>query len=112
MQGHDSVVDLLIKAGAQLGMDPLEGFGAICRALIEGEMQMLRRLLRAGAKPSWAGFDGRTALHVAASEGNLQAVSPAARDGGRDSVPQTMRGARRPTQAHPGSQHHHPAWML
>ncbi len=47
----------------------------LCTAVFEGDLPLLRRLLRAGALPDECDYDKRTALHIAAAEGNLLAVS-------------------------------------
>ena len=46
----------------------------LCRAVTAGDITLLRRLIRAGAPAHGSDWDGRTALHIAASEGNLAAV--------------------------------------
>ena len=46
----------------------------LCAAVFEGDLKLLRRLLRAGADVNAGDYDQRTALHVAAAEGNLAAV--------------------------------------
>jgi glutaminase len=48
----------------------------------EGDMQLLRRLLHAGARADAEDYDKRTALHIAASDGNMPAVRHAAGQGG------------------------------
>lgn len=56
----------------------------MCSAVYEGDARLLRRLLRAGAPTGAADYDGRTALHIAAAEGNLAMVQLLVADGGAD----------------------------
>lgn len=46
----------------------------LCTAVFEGDLPLLRRLLSAGASADVCDYDKRTALHIAAAEGNLAAV--------------------------------------
>ena len=46
----------------------------LCTAVFEGDLPLLRRLLQAGASADTCDYDKRTALHIAAAEGNLPAV--------------------------------------
>lgn len=46
----------------------------MCACVFDGDLVMLRRMLRAGADPNAADYDKRCALHIAAVEGNLTAV--------------------------------------
>lgn len=47
----------------------------LCKATYEGKLDRLSNLLRAGCQPDAHDYDGQTALHVAAADGNLPAVS-------------------------------------
>lgn len=47
----------------------------LCTAVFDGDLQLLRRLLRAGANPNAVDYDKRSALHIAAADGNLPVVS-------------------------------------
>ena len=47
----------------------------LCTCVFEGNLPLLRRLIRAGAAADAGDYDKRTALHIAASEGNTAAVS-------------------------------------
>ena len=60
---------------ARLGLDPVSQAATLCKAVAEGRIDQLRLLLRAGANVNAADYDGQTALHVAAADGNLPAVS-------------------------------------
>jgi ankyrin repeat protein len=65
---------MLLWAGAQLNVSGVKSAALLCSAVYEGDMQLLRRLLRAGARADAEDYDKRTALHIAASDGNLPAV--------------------------------------
>lgn len=47
---------------------------AVCWAASQGDVHELQRLYASGADMSAADYDGRTGLHLAASEGHLEAV--------------------------------------
>lgn len=44
------------------------------QTIVAGDLSELRRLLKAGANPTWGNYDHTTPLHTAAAEGNLAAV--------------------------------------
>jgi len=46
----------------------------LCTCVFEGNLPLLRRLIRAGAAADAGDYDKRTALHIAAAEGNTAAV--------------------------------------
>jgi hypothetical protein len=56
-------------------MSPVMTASQLCTAVFDGDMPLLRRLLHAGASPNVGDYDKRTALHIAAADGNLPAVS-------------------------------------
>jgi ankyrin repeat protein len=66
---------LLLRAGARLQMSEVRQAALLCSAVSEGDLQLLKRLLAAGAKPNAADYDKRRPLHIAAADGNLPAVS-------------------------------------
>lgn len=47
----------------------------LCKCVFEGKIDMLKSLLRAGANSNSIDYDKQTALHIAAADGNLPAVS-------------------------------------
>jgi ankyrin repeat protein len=75
-EGRDAVVALLLAAGA----DPNAADGGRCRAKPlhtaagSGHVRVVRRLLRAGGKPSCQARGMGTPLHLAAAYGHLHCV--------------------------------------
>jgi glutaminase len=47
----------------------------LCTAVFDGDMQLLKRLLVAGANVNAVDYDKRTATHIAAADGSLSMVS-------------------------------------
>jgi ankyrin repeat protein len=74
--GHASVCSLLSQSGCGLGSLETEILTEqLCASsFTETEINLLQRLLDAGAEPSLADYDLRTPLHIAAAEGNTAAV--------------------------------------
>lgn len=64
-----------MRNNARLMMPHVMTAAHLCTAVFEGDMPLLRRLLHAGASPNAGDYDKRTALHIAAADGNLPAVS-------------------------------------
>jgi hypothetical protein len=73
---------MLPWAGAQLNVSGVKSAALLCAAVYEGDMQLLRRLLRAGARADAEDYDKRTALHIAASDGKMPAVRSTAGQAG------------------------------
>lgn len=48
----------------------------LCQCIFEGDMALMRRYIKAGVDIDIGDYDQRTALHVAAAEANLPAVTP------------------------------------
>ncbi|KAM5558133.1 potassium channel SKOR [Rosa sericea] len=65
--GHDRVSSLLIKEGASLKIENAGSF--LCSAIAKGDSEFLKKLLSNGIDPNSKGYDQRTPLHIAASEG-------------------------------------------
>lgn len=72
--GHEGAITALLAGGAVLGRDDLSTADTLCTAVYEGDIKLLCRLLRAGADVDAADYDGRTALHIAASQSSAPAV--------------------------------------
>ncbi|XP_043695898.1 potassium channel SKOR-like isoform X1 [Telopea speciosissima] len=65
--GHDRVAALLVKEGASLNID--DAGSCLCKAVVRGDSDFLKRLLSNGIDPNSKDYDHRTPLHVAAAEG-------------------------------------------
>lgn len=72
--GHEHLVDLLLRHNGSVGKEGVDEAFLLCTCVFSGELGLLRRLLRAGAHTDAGDYDKRTALHIAAAEGNLPAV--------------------------------------
>ncbi|KAI7843592.1 hypothetical protein COHA_002834 [Chlorella ohadii] len=84
--GHDDLISKLKRAGASLDgkRTVVEQAAMLCTAVFEGNLPLARRLLRAGVRVDSGDYDKRTALHISAAEGNLQAVRLLVEEGGAD----------------------------
>jgi len=76
--GQEDIIWLLMSRGARLNLDSQATAHALCSAITRGDIQTLKNLLRCGADANALDYDKRAPLHIAASDGNLQAVSGAA----------------------------------
>nr|DAD32276.1 TPA_asm: hypothetical protein HUJ06_011127 [Nelumbo nucifera] len=65
--GHDRVASLLAKQGASLNIE--DAGSHLCRAVIKGNSEFLKRVLSFGIDPNSKDYNHRTPLHVAAAEG-------------------------------------------
>ncbi|PSC71927.1 potassium channel SKOR [Micractinium conductrix] len=74
--GHDDLIVTLKKSHASLDghKSSVEQAAVLCTAVFDGDLPLLRRLLLAGVAVDAGDYDKRTALHISAAEGNLQAV--------------------------------------
>jgi ankyrin repeat protein len=72
--GHDATMAELLKHEAKLGMDGSQAASSLCHAVFHGDALTLRRLLEAQIQVNASDYDGRTAGHIAASEGNVAAL--------------------------------------
>lgn len=79
--GNETTMNLLFKHGAQLCMPESLAASVLCQAVFDGDMMMLRRLIRAGIEVNAADYDKRTAAHIAAAEGNIAAIRVLAEHG-------------------------------
>ena len=72
--GHDDTLDVLLDHGAKLKMNGELAASTLCQAVYDNDITSLGRLLRAGIPVDAADYDKRTALHIAAAEGNVVAL--------------------------------------
>ena len=69
---HTQVIDLLASAGAELHFE--DPAAKLCGAAAAGDIETLKALIDHGISPNAADYDGRTALHLAASEGIVNVI--------------------------------------
>jgi len=95
--GHDDIIDVLIKSGAKLGdaltINQVNSANLLRSTVHNGDLKLLRRLLQAGADVDAANNDGRTALHLAAAQGNIPASELLVDVGGADLQKRDLWGA-------------------
>lgn len=72
--GNESIMELLLENKAELCMNESLAASVLCQAVFDGDIVLLKRLLRAGIQVNAADYDKRTAAHVAAAEGNIAAI--------------------------------------
>lgn len=72
--GSDVTMDLLIDRGAKLCMPESLAASILCQAVCDGDIVLLKRLLKAGIQVNASDYDQRTAAHIAAAEGNVAAI--------------------------------------
>jgi ankyrin repeat protein len=65
---------VLLEGGALMVIHPVMASAHLCTAVFDGDLLLLKRLLLAGVDVDAADYDRRTALHIAAADGNLGAV--------------------------------------
>eukprot|EP00850_Spirogloea_muscicola_P002125 SM000008S22214 [mRNA] locus=s8:389602:395422:- [translate_table: standard] len=78
--GQPAVIEILLKAGAQLRLPDPGTF--LCGAAALGDLAHLRRLLRCGADFRARDYTGRTALHIACAKQNIAVVQLLVESGG------------------------------
>jgi|EP00966_Prymnesium_polylepis_P324463 ankyrin repeat protein len=72
--GHSRVADTLCAAGGCLDLDEATAASELCDLARGGLTEGLMLMLRSGCDANAKDYDGRTCLHLAASEGNLPIV--------------------------------------
>lgn len=73
-EGHEDTMDVLLEHGAELCMSEGKAASILCQSVFDGDMLQLRRLLHANIPVNAGDYDRRTASHIAAAEGNVQAL--------------------------------------
>ncbi|CAL8465533.1 g5069 [Coccomyxa elongata] len=84
IHGHTQIIELLRRQGATLGQEAVAMASHLCTCVFEGDLPLLRRLITAGAPADVGDYDKRTALHIAAAEGNTTAIRLLVEEGGAD----------------------------
>jgi hypothetical protein len=59
----------------RLGYDEIKSASELCTAAAQGNVNLIRHYIMAGINVNAADYDQRTALHIAAADGNLDVVS-------------------------------------
>jgi hypothetical protein len=72
--GNEKTMELLRANGAELCMPENLAASVLCQAVFDGDVVLLKRLLKAGIQVNAADYDKRTAAHIAAAEGNGAAI--------------------------------------
>ena len=65
LQGHQSIVDLLLQEGSKVDSTDAEGNTALHHACLKGHLAVAKSLLNEGAPVNASGPDGQSALHLA-----------------------------------------------
>ena len=78
---NDAVMDVLLTNGAKLCMSEHLAASVLCQTVSDGDIVLLKRLLRAGINPNAADYDKRTAAHIAACEGHVVALRTLSENG-------------------------------
>ncbi|EOD41873.1 hypothetical protein EMIHUDRAFT_431850 [Emiliania huxleyi CCMP1516] len=74
-QGHERVVDLLLRHGAEVNLQASDGYAALAGAAFNGHPAVVLQLLRAGADMALRTAAGRTALQIAKEKGHTECVA-------------------------------------
>eukprot|EP00804_Cyclotella_cryptica_P028611 CCRYP_020608-RA/>CCRYP_020608-RA protein AED:0.26 eAED:0.17 QI:0/-1/0/1/-1/1/1/0/154 len=77
--GHDDIWNLLFEHEASLCMPDSQAASVLCQAVFDGDILLIKRLLKAGININAVDYDKRTASHIAAAEGNVAAIRIAER---------------------------------
>lgn len=72
--GHEDTMNLLFENGARLCMPESLAASVLCQAVFDGDILLLKRLIRAGIQVDAADYDKRTAAHIAAAEGEEELI--------------------------------------
>jgi hypothetical protein len=72
--GHDGIVEVLLKAGADTEVQGIDGAGALHLAAAYGSPEIVKKLLEAKSDAEAQDEDGRRPLHFAAMHGQSEIV--------------------------------------
>lgn len=78
----------------RLGFDEIRSASELCTAAAQGNSDLIRRYIKAGINVNAADYDKRTALHIAAAEGNLDVVRSSLLIRLTERVRKSLRGQR------------------
>ena len=65
---------LLFEYGAKLCLSESQAASILCQAVFDGNILLIKRLLKAGINVNACDYDKRNAAHISAAEGNLPAL--------------------------------------
>ena len=71
---HEDIMEALLAKGAKLCMNECLAASVLDQAVFDGDILLLRRLLKSKIQVDASDYDKRTAVHLAAAEGNLSAL--------------------------------------
>eukprot|EP00539_Tryblionella_compressa_P013571 CAMPEP_0178830600 /NCGR_PEP_ID=MMETSP0746-20121128/9006_1 /TAXON_ID=913974 /ORGANISM="Nitzschia punctata, Strain CCMP561" /LENGTH=815 /DNA_ID=CAMNT_0020492771 /DNA_START=59 /DNA_END=2506 /DNA_ORIENTATION=- len=71
---HEKCMEVLLEHGAELCLSEDAAATKLCQCVFDGDIMLLTRLCKAGININAGDYDRRTAIHIAASEGNLAAI--------------------------------------
>lgn len=71
---HDDCIKILMENDGKLCMSEEIAATKLCQCVFDGDIKLLTRLCKAGINLNAGDYDARTALHIAACEGNVTAV--------------------------------------
>lgn len=83
---HEHIAEILLEHGAKLAMSESLAASTLCQAVFDGDTLLLKRLLNSRIQVNASDYDKRTAVHIAASEGNTAAFKILAEAGADLSV--------------------------
>ena len=64
-----------LRVRCRLRFEEIRAASELCTAAAQGNVDLIRRYIRAGINVDAADYDKRTALHIAAADGSLEVVS-------------------------------------
>lgn len=70
---NEQITNILLKHGADLSMNESLAASTLCQTVFDADTSLLKRLLKAKIQVNACDYDKRTAVHIAASEGNIAA---------------------------------------
>uniref|UniRef100_A0A7N6ASE0 CARD domain-containing protein n=1 Tax=Anabas testudineus TaxID=64144 RepID=A0A7N6ASE0_ANATE len=88
--GHLSVIELLIRKGARLDLQDIEGHTALHRAASKGHTEIVRALIKAGAPIYSLDLHGKTPIHLAAENQMRDSVKVLVDEEGKQSKSHTQ----------------------